>query len=63
MNDLQLEMVIDIERSGQHKASGLSAVDYFMLYGTGEEARKADDRARWNSQLEEKKRTTKLKVE
>ena len=55
MNYQDVENIRDIERAGAHVGSGLSAIDYYILYGTGETARRAAERAAWNKAVDEKK--------
>lgn len=60
MNERELEAVQEIERTGAHIGTGLSPADYFMLYGTGEKARRDHEREVWNAQVDARKRAKRL---
>lgn len=57
----ELEHVGESERSGAHVGTRLSAADYFMLYGTGEVARREAERAAWNAEVDRRKAERKQK--
>lgn len=76
MNDREFELVQAIERgmlNGNRApgdpvpivvyASGLSAADRFLLYGTGETARRDRERAQWNAEVDAKKAAKRARVE
>jgi len=44
-----------IERAGKHIDTCLSAMDYYMLYGTGETQRREEEREAWNRAVDAKK--------
>lgn len=55
MNLRDMENIAEIEKAGAHIGTGLSAVDYYLLHGTGETARRAAERKAWNDAVEAKK--------
>lgn len=55
MNLRDVENIAAIEKAGTHIGTGLSAVDYYLLHGTGETARREAERKAWNAAVDAKK--------
>lgn len=55
MNDRDMDNIEAIERAGKHIGTGLSPMDYYILYGTGETQRREEERAAWNRAVDAKK--------
>jgi hypothetical protein len=55
MNHRDMDNIEAIERAGKHIGTGHSAMDYYILYGTGETKRREEDRAAWNRAVDSKK--------
>lgn len=59
MTEQDFDNIVEIEKAGTHIGSGLSAVDYYILYGTGEVTRRAAERKAWNDAVDAKKKAKK----
>ena len=55
MNHRDMAKIEAIERAGTHIGTGLSPMDYYMLYGTGETQRREEERAACNRAVDAKR--------
>lgn len=55
MTEQDIENIKAIARAGSHIGSGMNAVDYYIMYGTGEKQKREEERAVWNREVEAKK--------